>query len=160
MMQNVTLHYISSPIGTIAISGTKWHITGVDFVEPQADSKSSSIPLINTCAMQLKEYFAGKRRQFTVPVLFDGSEFQVQVWQELQKIPFGHLLSYEDLALKIRNKLITRAVGHANGENRIAIIVPCHRVIGKNGKLTGYAGGLWRKKWLIEHEQNYCLKFD
>ncbi len=158
-MQEEQLYFISSPLGTIEISGTKWHITGVNFREHEADKKVSTVPLLNTCANQLKEYFAGKRKQFTVPVLFDGSEFQIRVWQELQKIPFGHLISYEDLALRIRNKQIARAVGHANGENKIAIIVPCHRVIGKSGKLMGYAGGLWRKQWLIEHEQNYCLKF-
>jgi methylated-DNA-[protein]-cysteine S-methyltransferase len=158
-MQEEQLFYIPSPLGTIEISGTKWHITGVNFVEHEFDNKASAIPLLNTCANQLKEYFAGKRKQFTVPLLMDGSEFQIRVWQELQKIPFGHLLSYEELALRIRSKLITRAVGHANGENKISIIVPCHRVIGKNGNLTGYAGGLWRKKWLIEHEQNYILKF-
>jgi len=158
-MQEEQFHYIDSPLGSIEISGTKWNITGVNFVEHKPDDKSADIQLLNVCANQLKEYFAGKRKQFTIPVLFDGSEFQIRVWQELQKIPFGHLISYEDIAKRISNKLVTRAVGHANGENKVAIIVPCHRVIGKDGKLTGYAGGLWRKKWLIEHEQNDILKF-
>jgi methylated-DNA-[protein]-cysteine S-methyltransferase len=158
-MQEEQTHYIDSPLGTVAISGTKWHITGVNFVEHEPDKKASPLPLLNTCATQLKEYFAGKRKQFSVPLLMDGSEFQVRVWQELQKIPFGHLISYEDLALRIRNKLITRAVGHANGQNKISIIIPCHRVVGKNGQLTGYAGGLWRKQWLVEHEQSYTLNF-
>ncbi|MEI6852853.1 MAG: methylated-DNA--[protein]-cysteine S-methyltransferase [Bacteroidota bacterium] len=158
-MQEEQTHYINSPLGTVAISGTKWHITGVNFVEHEPDKKASPLPLLNTCAAQLKEYFAGKRKQFNVPLLMDGSEFQVRVWQELQKIPFGHLISYEDLALRIRNKLITRAVGHANGQNKISIIIPCHRVVGKNGQLTGYAGGLWRKQWLVEHEQSDVLKF-
>lgn len=158
-MQAEQLHYVNSPIGTIEISGTKWHITGVNFVDLDADDKPSKLPLINTCANQLKEYFSGKRKQFTIPLLCDGSEFQINVWNELQKIPFGCLVSYEDLALRIRNKKIARAVGHASGENKLAIIIPCHRVIGKNGKLTGYAGGIWRKQWLIDHEQNYLLNF-
>ena len=158
-MQEEQLHHIPSPIGTIAISGTKWHITGIHFSECEPADKPANLPIIKTCANQLKEYFAGKRKQFSIPLLLDGSDFQIRVWQELQKIPFGHLISYEDLARRISNKNFTRVVGRANGENKISIIIPCHRVIGKDGSLVGYGGGLQRKQWLIDHEQMYRLKF-
>ncbi len=156
-MPEQLLHYISSPLGTIEINGNNQFITGINFVEHAPDNQPSALQLVNICANQLREYFSGKRKQFTLPLQYEGSEFQKLVWDELQKIPFGHLISYEELAVRIRNKKITRAVGSANGANKISIVVPCHRVIGKSGNLTGYAGGLWRKQWLIEHEQNYSL---
>ncbi len=101
---------------------------------------------------QLEEYFAGKRTTFDVAIAAEGTDFQKSVWKGLQKIPMGETWSYQDLAEHINNPKAVRAVGLANGKNPISIIVPCHRVIGKNGKLTGYAGGVERKEWLLKHE--------
>ncbi len=107
--------------------------------------------LIN-CVEQLIQYFNGQRRVFELPLHQAGTPFQQQVWGELQQIPFGKTISYLDLAKRIGDTKATRAVASANGKNNIAIIVPCHRVIGANKELVGYAGGLWRKKWLLELE--------
>ncbi len=104
------------------------------------------------CIEQLIQYFNGQRRQFELPLNQPGTPFQQSVWNELQQIPFGKTISYLDLAKRIGDPRATRAVASANGKNHIAIIVPCHRVIGSNRELVGYAGGLWRKKWLLEME--------
>ena len=104
---------------------------------------------------QLKEYFEGKRKEFTIPVVIPGTEFQETVWKELQNIPFGSTRSYQEQALALNRPDSVRAVANANGMNRIAIVIPCHRVIGSDGRLTGYGGGLKRKKWLLDHEKKY-----
>src|SRR3970282_165751 len=101
---------------------------------------------------QLKEYFEGKRKDFDLQLVIDGTDFQQKVWKELQKIPFGKTRSYQQQAIALKNSKAIRAVAKANGDNRIAIIVPCHRVIGKNGKLVGYGGGIWRKQFLLNLE--------
>ena len=103
-------------------------------------------------ARELEEYFAGTRQVFTVPLVLRSTEFQERVWQELLRIPYGEAISYEELARRIGRNGAQRAVGLANGKNRIPIIVPCHRVIQKNGQLRGYGGGLWRKQFLLELE--------
>jgi AraC family transcriptional regulator of adaptative response/methylated-DNA-[protein]-cysteine methyltransferase len=103
---------------------------------------------------QLKEYFEGKRKEFDLPLILDGTEFQQKVWTELQKIPYGSTRSYEQQAIAIKNPKSIRAVARANGDNRIAIIIPCHRVIGKDGKLVGYGGGIWRKQYLLNLEKS------
>ena len=102
---------------------------------------------------QLQEYFDGNRKEFSVPLVTPGTEFQQSVWRELQKIPYGSTLSYKQQSLALNKPGAIRAVAHANGMNRIAIVIPCHRVIGSGGKLTGYSGGEERKRWLIEFEQ-------
>lgn len=107
---------------------------------------------------QLKEYFNGKRKEFTVPLVTPGSEFQQAVWKELQNIPFGSTRSYQEQAIALNKPDSVRAVANANGMNRIAIVIPCHRVIGSDGRLTGYGGGLRRKKWLLDHEKKYSGK--
>lgn len=107
--------------------------------------------LIN-CVEQLIQYFQGALRQFDIPLNQPGTPFQQEVWSELMRIPFGKTISYLELARRTGDTKATRAVANANGKNNIAIIIPCHRVIGSNRELTGYAGGLWRKKWLLEHE--------
>lgn len=104
---------------------------------------------------QLKEYFAGKRKIFSLSLIYPGSDFQVAVWNELLKIPFGETRTYQGQAVKLNNPGSVRAVAHANGMNRISIIIPCHRVIGSDGKLVGYGGGLKRKRWLLDHEKKY-----
>jgi AraC family transcriptional regulator of adaptative response/methylated-DNA-[protein]-cysteine methyltransferase len=104
---------------------------------------------------ELKEYFSGRLKKFTVPIIFPGTAFQQKVWSELIKIPYGKTISYEELAVRAGIKNASRAVGTANGMNRIAVIIPCHRVVNKNGMLGGYGGGLWRKKKLLELEEKH-----
>jgi AraC family transcriptional regulator of adaptative response/methylated-DNA-[protein]-cysteine methyltransferase len=107
---------------------------------------------------QLKEYFKGKRKEFTIPLVTPGTEFQQAVWKEIRTIPFGSTKSYSEQARSLNNPDSVRAVAHANGTNRISIIIPCHRVIGSDGSLVGYGGGLTRKKWLLDHERKYSGK--
>ena len=107
---------------------------------------------------QLKEYFKGKRKEFSLHLLTPGSEFQQAVWKELLKIPYGSTRTYQEQADLLNNPGSVRAVAHANGSNRISIIIPCHRVIGSDGHLVGYGGGLKRKKWLLDHERKYSGK--
>jgi AraC family transcriptional regulator, regulatory protein of adaptative response / methylated-DNA-[protein]-cysteine methyltransferase len=107
---------------------------------------------------QLTEYFEGSRKEFTVPLLTPGSEFQMAVWKELQNIPFGSTRSYQEQAAALNSPESIRAVANANGMNRIAVVIPCHRVIGSDGRLVGYGGGLMRKKWLLDHEKKYSGK--
>lgn len=109
--------------------------------------------LLETMQLQLTEYFEGKRKQFDVPLHKVGTEFQKKTWAILQKIPYGFTVSYKEQAQMMRNATAVRAVANANGQNKIAIIIPCHRVIGEDGTLTGYGGGLWRKQWLLDHER-------
>jgi AraC family transcriptional regulator of adaptative response/methylated-DNA-[protein]-cysteine methyltransferase len=113
---------------------------------------------LNQLRSELSEYFSGKRKEFSVPLVYTGTDFQKSVWDELMRIPYGTTRSYGEQAAKLGNTLSVRAVAGANGMNKISIAVPCHRVIGENGNLTGYGGGLWRKKWLIEHEMKYSGK--
>ncbi|MBL0911037.1 MAG: methylated-DNA--[protein]-cysteine S-methyltransferase [Bacteroidia bacterium] len=110
-------------------------------------------PYLEQVQREMDEYFAGTRKQFDVPLHTPGTEFQQSVWKALLQIPYGVTRTYKEQSLILGNLPAIRAVAHANGMNRIAIIIPCHRVIGHNGNLTGYAGGIWRKKWLLEHEQ-------
>jgi len=112
--------------------------------------------LLKKCIRQLDEYFLGKRKKFDLRLTFSGSTFQRQVWNELMNIPYGKHINYLDLSKRIENVKATRAVGTANGNNKICIVVPCHRVIGSNGDLVGYGGDLWRKKWLLDHEAKFA----
>ena len=147
--------YYHSPVGLLKISGTNDYISEVTFhdTSQKAEGNKKHIPpmLIN-CVEQLIQYFNGQRRIFELPLNQTGTAFQQDVWSILTQIPFGKTISYLDLARKTGDTKATRAVANANGRNNIAIIVPCHRVIGSTGELTGYAGGLWRKKWLLELE--------
>jgi len=111
-------------------------------------------PHLQQAERELREYFDGKRTEFTVPLVTPGSAFDQKVWRKLRTIPFGRTVSYLELAKRIRNDSAARAVGNANGHNRISIIIPCHRVTNKNGRLGGYGGGLWRKQWLLNHERD------
>ena len=104
---------------------------------------------------QFDQYFAGTRYQFDLPIRPEGTDFQKRVWEKLVSIPYGNNITYGELALILGDKKLIRAVGGANSKNPLAIIVPCHRVIGQNKKLIGYAGGLWRKKWLLQHELTF-----
>jgi AraC family transcriptional regulator of adaptative response/methylated-DNA-[protein]-cysteine methyltransferase len=114
--------------------------------------------LIQQTAEQLTDYFEGERKEFDIPLATDGSEFQRAVWNELLQIPYGQTTSYERLANRIGKPGAQRAVGRANGDNRLAIVVPCHRVIRSNGEMSGYGGQVWRKKWLLDHEQKLLFQ--
>ena len=153
-MTNRLSTYLTTPLGILEISGTNTFITSVLFVEDTAGEPETIPPVLQQCRQELQEYFAGKRKTFDVLLKPEGTGFQKKVWNELKKIPYGDTVSYSTIAKKLRNPDAVRAVGLANGKNPIAIILPCHRVIGEDGKLTGYSGGLWRKQWLLEHEGN------
>jgi methylated-DNA-[protein]-cysteine S-methyltransferase len=152
-MQATHTTYYSSPIGLIKITGTTEALHSLLFVETKDEPASLNVPgLFNTCIDQLNDYFHGKLKDFTLPVQFEGTDFQQQVWTELCAIPFGKTTSYIAIARKLKNPNAVRAIGSTNSKNKLCILVPCHRVIGLDGSLTGYAGGLWRKQWLLEHE--------
>ncbi len=147
--------YYPSPLGTIYIQSTQESVFSLQFVK-QVSSNSIELPeILRHCLQEIDEYFKGKLRQFSVPITLNGTDFQVAVWQSLQDLPYGETLSYRDIAEYIQKPNAYRAVGHANKKNPLPIIIPCHRVVGKNGHLTGYNKGLWRKKWLIEHEKKH-----
>ncbi|MGX5820646.1 methylated-DNA--[protein]-cysteine S-methyltransferase [Chitinophaga lutea] len=147
---------IDSSLGPVYIRGTAGHISCVSFTDKRTPAGEAP-PLLYTCAQQLEEYFAGTRKIFDLPLAQPGTPFQQCVWDELTRIPFGETITYLALAHRIGNVKAIRAVGAANGRNDIAVIVPCHRVIGSNGALTGYAGGLWRKQRLLELEKGGLL---
>jgi len=164
--------YYSSPIGWIEIQASHEAVTSLMFCdEPKScedgvrsplsfashfvqstSGEGQGVRLLSRCVRQLDEYFSGQRIDFDVPVSQKGTSFQQTVWKALMDIPFGRTVSYGDVAKMIHHPKSVRAVGAANGRNKLWIIVPCHRVIGANGSLTGYAGGLERKKWLLAHE--------
>lgn len=149
-----------SPLGMIEIEGSIKGIHEICYLEQSKKRNKKNklgIPFeIRKCRRQLSEYFRGQRKEFHMKLVFEGTEFQNKVWNELCNVPYGETASYKDIAEKIDNPNGVRAVGGANNKNKLAIVVPCHRVIGKNGKLTGYAGGIWRKEWLLSHEHDIC----
>lgn len=152
-------HILQSPVGKINIHATDEAIHAVQFVKTDTDaalSTESPHPLIQQCILQLQEYFEGKRKTFDLPLQQKGSAFQQNVWAQLLNISYGKTISYLELSKRVGDVKAIRAVGTANGKNQLAIIIPCHRVIGSDGSLTGYAGELWRKKWLLEHEGKFA----
>lgn len=155
-MTRLTSTYYQSPLGLLRISGTDQFITEVHFMrdgEPvQNQSPPQPGPLVIQCVEELIQYFQGQRQRFEVPVHQEGSDFQRKVWNELLTIAYGKTISYLELSRRIGDIKAIRAAASANGKNNIAIIVPCHRVIGSDQSLVGYGGGLWRKKWLLQHE--------
>ncbi|MGI5309205.1 methylated-DNA--[protein]-cysteine S-methyltransferase [Rheinheimera sp. WS51] len=152
----MAFQYIDTPIGVIGISASAHAVTSVSFIETSEQEVNivQPSPLTELAAKQLNAYFARELKQFTLPLAPVGTVFQQGVWQQLRRIPYATTCSYTAIAQLIKQPKAVRAVGAANGRNPIAIIVPCHRVIGANGKLTGYAGGLERKAWLLKHEQH------
>jgi methylated-DNA-[protein]-cysteine S-methyltransferase len=142
--------HCNSPLGVIKISATDEAITSVLFTEELGNNDNH--PLLEQVVAQLDEYFRNKRITFDFPLAPEGTDFQKRVWNELVTIPFGETTTYLKMAKRLGDKKVIRAAASANGKNPIAIITPCHRVIGSDGKLTGYAGGLWRKEWLLKHE--------
>lgn len=152
----IKIHY-PSPIGVIEIVGTNQAIISILYTnleKPEHLLNKSDPKVIHDCCLQLDEYFKGERTEFFIPYIIKGTDFQKDVWQALTKISYGQTTSYGDIAKRINRDKAVRAVGSANGKNQLNIIIPCHRIIGKNGKLTGYGGGLQRKKWLLNHEKS------
>jgi methylated-DNA-[protein]-cysteine S-methyltransferase len=154
-MQSIALY--RSPIGILKVASGEHSVTSVMFVDEEVDVAHAAREVAgatpaHTCVRQLAEYFAGRRREFALPLAPSGTDFEQRVWDQLRTIPYGRTQSYVELARQLSLPGGARAVGAANARNKIAIITPCHRVIGHNGTLTGYAGGLWRKQWLLEHE--------
>jgi methylated-DNA-[protein]-cysteine S-methyltransferase len=150
-MNRLSCAYFASPIGLIEIGGTAGHIHSLYFVD---ERRSGEEPhgVLQDAVRQMDEYFDGARRAFDLDLFLQGTEFQEQVWHQLLTVPYGCAATYQDIANAIGRPKAVRAVGAAIGRNPISIVVPCHRIIGSNGKLTGYAGGLWRKDWLLRHE--------
>lgn len=145
------LAFYDSPVGILEIRSEDDAITRVSFFEGEKEEEKST-PATEQCVEELEGYFQSRRKFFTLKLKPEGTPFQLQVWEELTKIPFGKTISYEAQAIALGNIKFIRAVGIANGQNPIAIIIPCHRVIGKDGTLVGYGGGVDRKRWLLEHE--------
>jgi methylated-DNA-[protein]-cysteine S-methyltransferase len=161
-MEHEYTAYMQSPAGRVQIKADDRNITAVRLMKETEnsllldDSSSPDMPEhLKQCIVELDEYFAGLRRDFSIPLRQNGTEFQLKVWQLLCKIPYGTTVSYLDIARILGNEKLTRAVGRANGKNKLWIIVPCHRVIGANGSLTGYAGGIECKRFLLEHEKEH-----
>ena len=144
---------IPGPFGAISIKASPQGISAIRFLTDATRLEPPSSALLLEAAKQLERYFAGSLQTFTLPLAPVGTAFQQAVWQALQQVPYGATRSYQQIAHAIGNPKAVRAVGMANSRNPIAIVIPCHRVIGANGKLTGYAGGLDKKAWLLQHEQ-------
>ncbi len=151
-----TVAYYYSPLGWLEIVGDERGLAMVAFVDTPAAAATTRSPVLDEGITQLDEYFRGIRQHFSVAFAPEGTPFQRSVWQQLHTIPFGQTVTYHAIAAAIGLPSASRAVGHANMRNPLAILIPCHRVIGKNGSLTGYAGGMWRKEWLLRHERA-CL---
>jgi len=150
--------FFESPIGRLLVTSDGTALTGL-YMEPSRKAQSvdgwiqdEAVAPLSATVRQLSEYFAGTRREFDLPLRLQGTTFQTRVWRELTVIPYGQTWSYGQLAQRIDKPSASRAVGLANGRNPISILVPCHRVIGADGSLTGYGGGLERKRWLLAHE--------
>jgi AraC family transcriptional regulator, regulatory protein of adaptative response / methylated-DNA-[protein]-cysteine methyltransferase len=168
----ITVTRILTPLGPMLAGATEQGICLLEFIDrrmletqlKRLNSRLQSICVpgshthFEMLSRQLGEYFAGTRREFDLPLVMPGTPFQESVWQGLREIPYGTTRSYQQQAEHLGNPAATRAVARANGDNRIGIIIPCHRVIGKNGKLVGYGGGLWRKRYLLDHEIKFSRK--
>lgn len=155
--------YHDSPIGQLLLAGDKTALTLISFPSGKthrthAADWTEDRQIFEQACQQLDEYFAGRRTTFELTLQPNGTAFQQQVWQALQHIPYGATLSYGELAKRIKRPKASRAVGAANGANPLPIVIPCHRVIGANGSLTGFGGGVATKEWLLAHEQSVCTQ--
>lgn len=148
----IGIGYYNSPIGLIRVCANEYGVTELDFVT-ERDADEIQIGYISGALLQLKEYFEGERKEFDLPVVLNGTTFQKAVWEALTLIKYGETASYKDIAISVNNEKASRAVGMANNRNPVALIVPCHRVIGSDGSLVGYGGGIDKKIWLLEHEK-------
>lgn len=144
--------YVDSPIGTVEIGVQAECVTSLYFVDHPPHTNALENQVLQLAVEQVDAYFGGRLKVFDLPLDMKGTPFQQSVWQALLDVPFGRTASYQQIARTVGNPKAVRAVGAANGQNPVSIIVPCHRIIGKKGGLTGYGGGLWRKEWLLRHE--------
>lgn len=151
MKNNVTAFY-KTPIGTAKIVGDENGINAITVMDDTMETSAEIPEILQDCAQQLDEYFNGTRKQFDLKLSPQGTDFQKRVWKELLLVSYGKTRTYLEQSKQLGNVKAIRAVASANGKNPIWIIIPCHRIIGSDGSLTGYAGGVWRKKWLLEHE--------
>lgn len=149
----------SSPLGFLLLKSDGKSITGISFTDNEIQEQNSC-ELLEKCQGQLSDYFSGKSNDFVLPIYPEGTEFQQKVWAALLKIPYGETITYMELVLKLGDAKAIRAVGTAIGRNPIVVVIPCHRVIGTGNKLTGYAGGIWRKKLLLELEMKHSVRKD
>lgn len=156
-MNHIDTAYMDSPLGTLEITGSHGVIFSMQFQDEPKQRTSKIPPSLKECTDQLSEYFSGKRKKFDIQLQPNGTSFQRHVWDELLKIPFGKTISYLQLANRLGDEKKIRAAASANGKNPIAVIIPCHRVIGSNAELVGFSGGLWRKQWLLDHENGQQL---
>lgn len=157
-VQHATI--VDTPLGPMRAEANGEGLCRLEFddsADPAEATAWSDHAILDRLRTELAEYFAGTRREFTVPLAMDGTDFQKRVWSQLKRIPFGSTASYEDIATRLGSSARTRAVGQANGSNRIYLLIPCHRVIAKNGTLGGYGGGAWRKRQLLELERTGTL---
>lgn len=150
--------YINSPIGYLHVQSNDCAVTAISFSNEKKENSSPCPEILNQATKQLYEYFNGSRNEFQLPLNPEGTEFQKMIWNYIQEVGYGQTSSYLNIAIKSGSKTNTRAVGMANGKNPIPIIIPCHRIVGSNGKLTGYAGGLDKKRWLLHHEMLFSPK--
>ncbi len=156
-MNTIQRAFLKTPIGYLEVTGSTNGIRSLYFLDFRV--KPQHIPsCLKSCILQLEEYFHGSRRKFDLKYDLEGTAFQLKVWNELLNIQYGSTISYLELARRAGNVKAVRAVGGANGHNPVSILVPCHRVLGSNGKLIGYRGGLKRKKWLLEHEHAFSQR--
>jgi methylated-DNA-[protein]-cysteine S-methyltransferase len=144
--------YCQTPVGVARIISEDGFITSISIRDEEIEVEPTDDPVLLEAIRQLDEYFSGERKVFDLPIKQQGTEFQQSVWQQLSQIPYGKTISYGQQSKLMNNPLGIRAIASANGKNNLWVVVPCHRVIGSDGSLTGYAGGLWRKKWLLAHE--------
>lgn len=154
------ISYYFSPIGWLRIKTDASHLIAITFEQDKGSSDEKQPAIMRDTIAQLVEYFSGKRKIFDLQLAPKGTEFQKSTWHYVENIEYGDTASYLDIAVKTGSSKNTRAVGLANGKNPIPIIIPCHRIVGSNGKLTGYAGGLERKQWLLRHELDHSDKQD
>lgn len=155
-MENLYYQYVDTPLGKLLAAGSEQELFCLSSTEQvQEDWECRETPALAVLKEQLSEYFAGRRKKFSVPLSPQGTDFQKRVWEELCRIPYGETRTYGQIAACVGNPKASRAVGMANHNNPVMILIPCHRVIGSNGKLTGYAGGLWMKEKLLELEREH-----
>ncbi|MBN1984768.1 MAG: methylated-DNA--[protein]-cysteine S-methyltransferase [Prolixibacteraceae bacterium] len=152
MKVNIYTDYLKTPVGWLKLTSDTDFLLSVKFQNSKGTADLNLPEILEKAKQQLSEYFEGKRQTFQLELQPKGTEFQKKIWNLLQSVPFGKTATYLDIARLSGSEKNTRAAGLANGKNPIAIIIPCHRIIGTNGKLTGYAGGIERKRWLLHHE--------
>jgi len=155
MSKSIAVVYIKTPIGICEIKGSELGVCQVSILNEEIAISDTIPEVLQSCVIQLEEYFKSKRKVFDIQLEYIGTDFQKNVWESLNDIPYGKTTTYLKQARLLGDEKAIRAVATANGKNPFWVVLPCHRVVGSDGSLTGYAGGLWRKKWLLEHEQGY-----